>query len=41
MQILQNEFVGNHSLQDVIEQLLKGLVRSGLLGIDVESDTTE
>lgn len=41
MQTRQNEFIGDCSLQDVIEQLLKGLIKSGFLDLDDESDTIE
>jgi len=34
MHQVQHEFVGNQSLQEIMEELLKGLVRSGLIPIE-------
>ncbi|MFP4977490.1 hypothetical protein ACE6ED_18945 [Paenibacillus sp. CN-4] len=34
----QHEFVGNQSLQDVMEELVIALIKSGLISIDDDTD---
>jgi hypothetical protein len=37
MEQIEHEFVGNQSIQEIMEELLKGLVRSGLIPIQDEN----
>jgi hypothetical protein len=37
MQQIEHEFVGNQSIQEAMEELLKVLVRSGLISIEDEN----
>ncbi|MEK5162982.1 hypothetical protein NYE69_11675 [Paenibacillus sp. FSL R5-0527] len=38
MNITQHEFVGNQSLQDVMEELVIALIKSGVISINDDTD---